>query len=60
MNKETQEGKRIIIREIFKDIEKAIEKTQSNKPVFMRDSKFLKELKKIKEKFLKEDDGKIL
>ncbi len=38
---------------IFNDIEKAIEKTKSETPVKIEDSQFLKELKKIKKKYLK-------
>ena len=39
---------------IFKDIEKAIEKTKSDVPVPINESRFLIELNKIKEKYLDE------
>jgi len=42
------------INNIFRDIEEAIKKCISDKPVQLQESKFIKELKKIKEKYLDE------
>lgn len=39
------------IKEIFKEIEEAIEKTKSDMPVPIAESRFLKELQKIKKKW---------
>lgn len=39
------------IKEIFKEIEEAIEKTKSPVPVPISESKLIKELKRIKEKY---------
>lgn len=43
------------IEQIFIEIEDAIERTRSLIPVPIEESKLLKELKKIKEKWVKED-----
>lgn len=43
-----------IIQNIFKDIDNAIEKTRSDVPVKIKDSKLLKKYIEIKEKYLKE------
>ena len=40
------------IKEIFRRIDKAIEKTKSSIPVPIEQSKFLKEYNKIKEEYL--------
>jgi hypothetical protein len=39
------------IKKIFEEIFKAIEKTKSDIPVTIEESRFLKELKKIKRKY---------
>ena len=41
-----------LIKQIFKEIEESITKTSSSKPVLMKDSNFIKELKRIKEKYV--------
>jgi len=42
-----------VIKNIFKEIDKAMETTQSDVPVTMENSKFLKKYKEIKERYLK-------
>ena len=44
------------IKQIFKEIEEAVVKYRSPYPVTIEDSNFLKELKKIKEKWLKKEE----
>ena len=43
--------KKEIINKIFKEIEEAIERTKSQVPVPIEESKLIKELKRIKEKY---------
>jgi len=41
-----------VIKNIFKEIDNAMETTQSDVPVTMKDSKFLKKYNQIKERYL--------
>jgi len=41
------------IKQIFREIEGAIEKTKSDVPVPIKKSRFIKELNKIKQKWIK-------
>ena len=46
-----ESGDKSVIKKIFKEIFNAIEKTKSDIPIPIKDSRFLKELIKIKKKY---------